>query len=92
MASMIKLDGRTPDPVQESTENKEVANQTNCPPAGGPLREAAAFGTLLLLLRSTDGELRIKLLVGSQEFLVLGINGQRNGLLGLVEIHGERRK
>ena len=69
--------------MQESTEKEEVADQTNLPAPS----ETAAFAALLLL-RSIDGEFRVELLVGFQEFLVLGVERQRNGLLGLEEIHG----
>ena len=69
--------------MQESTENEEMADQTNLPAPG----ETAAFATFLLL-RRVGGEFRVKLLVGFQELFVLGIERQRNGLLGLEKIHG----
>jgi hypothetical protein len=84
---MIEPEGRAPEPIQESAENDEVADETNRLPAPGSLLEAASLATLLLL-RNIDGEFRIELLVGFQELLVLRIDGQRDGLLGFEELHG----
>ena len=71
MISMVKLDGRTPEPMQESTEDEEVADQTN-PPAPLSLRKTAAPATFLLL-RNIYSELGVQLLVGFQELFVLRI-------------------
>ena len=73
VANVIESGGRSPEPIQESTENEEVANETNRSPAPGSLREATTFAALLL--RSVDGEFRVGLLGVSQERLVLGIDG-----------------
>lgn len=90
VVTLIELDGRSPEPIQESTKNEEVTDATNHLPALGTLLEAAAFGTLLLL-RNIGGEFRVELFVVFQERFALGIDGQRNGLLGLEEIHDGRR-
>jgi len=92
VVSTVQLDGGPPEPTQESTENEEMTDETDRLSAPGPLREAAAFATLGLLRRSIDAEFRIESLAVFQEFFVLRIDGQRNGLLGLVKIHGGRRR
>ena len=66
----IELNGRSAEPMQESAENEEVADETDCSPAPRPLLEAATPATLLLL-RSIDGEFRVVF----QELLVFGIEG-----------------
>lgn len=86
---MIEPSGRSEKPIQEGTENEEVADAANRLPASAPLLEAATC-VALLLLRSINGELRVELIVAFQEVFVLGIDWQRNGLLGLVEIHDGR--
>ena len=81
----MELNGRPAEPIQESAKDEEVADETDRFPAPRPLLEAAP--ATVLLLRSINGEFRVVL----QELLVLGIEGQRNGLLGLEEIHDGRR-
>ena len=87
MVTTIELDGRSAEPIQESAENEEVAEATDGFPAPRPLLEATTPAPFLLL-RSVDAEFRVVL----QELFVFGIEGQRNGLLGLVEVHDGRRR
>lgn len=82
----IELNGRSAEPIQETADNEEVAKTTDRSPAPRSLLEAAT-SALLLLLRSMNGEFRVVF----QELLVFGVEGQRNGLLGLEEIHDGRR-
>lgn len=81
----------TPEPIEESAEDEEMAEATKDLPAPGPLLEAtAAFGGLLLL-RSVDHGIRVQPFVILQELLALRIEGQRDRLLSLEEIHDGRR-
>jgi hypothetical protein len=66
----MELNGRSAEPIQESTENEEVADTTNRSPAPRSLLETATLARLLLL-RSINGEFRVVF----QEFLVLGVEG-----------------
>jgi hypothetical protein len=72
---MLRLDGASPEPIQESTEDEEMADTTDRLSAPSSLRKAAAFGTFLLLRRSTDCEFRVELLVVFQEVFILRIKG-----------------
>ena len=87
VVTMVELNGRFAEPIQESADNEEVAEPTDGFPAPRPLLEAATPATFLLL-RSINAEFRVVL----QELFVFGIEGQRNGLLGLVEVHDGRRR
>ena len=91
VACAIKLDGRAPKPVEESSENDEMAKATNHLPASGPFLETAATFGGLLLLRNIGSKFGIKLFAALHEFLIRRINGQRDRLLGLEEIHDEGR-
>ena len=85
VVTTMELSGRSTEPIQESADNEEVAEATDGFPAPRSLLEAATPGTLLLL-RSINAEFRVVF----QELFVFGVGGQRNGLLGLVEIHDGR--
>jgi hypothetical protein len=62
VAFVMELDRRSPEPIEEGTDNEEMAGSTDHLPAPGPLLEAAAFAALLLL-RGIDRELRVGLFV-----------------------------
>ena len=87
VVTMVELNGRSAEPTQESAEDEEVAEATDGFPAPRPLLEATTPATFLLL-RSINAKFGVIL----QELFVFGIEGQRNGLLGLVEVHGGRRR
>lgn len=72
-AVITEPERRSPEPIEESTEKEEMAETTNRLPAPRPLLEAAA--SAFLLLRSTNRESGIEVLVLVQELLILRIEG-----------------
>lgn len=70
VAFIANVDRRSPEPIEESTEDNEMSEATNRLPAPGRLLETAAVAALLLL-RSIDREFKVELLVIFQELLIL---------------------